>query len=380
MDIRIQEVEHSYRQQNLVEKSAFIQHSPASKKALMKAGLARSEEERRLLLKLLLSLQDFAKFPDLVRTELTKMVTMRDVKEGEIVFEQGSYGSAWYTILSGSCNVYMEREGKREQISHMLAGSSFGEKALVQSPKRTATVIAAEKTELLVVERDDYLKTVKFAHEKDLAEKVDFFHGIATFNKLTRKVISELASVCMLKKYPPNKTIILEGTDPDYFYIIRSGSCSVLMLLSADIPTEFGSEQPSRKSKTKHVSKIVQVKALVPGSYFGEISLIRNSKRTATVISKTEVELYAINQIEFSKIIVGEALSLFRKNLDLYPEDHETMDRFVEHERTIQWKRYKRHIVAEIMAEKAVLKKFRFLLCQQHLHPSRRFAASMLVR
>ena len=30
----------------------------------------------------------------------------------------------------------MEQEGKREQVSRMLAGSSFGEKALVQSPKR----------------------------------------------------------------------------------------------------------------------------------------------------------------------------------------------------------------------------------------------------
>ncbi len=40
-------------------------------------------------------------------------------------------------------------------------------------------------------------------------------------------------------------------------------------------------------------------------------------------------------------VIVGESLAIFKKNIDFYPEDEEILEKFIEHERSIQWKRYK---------------------------------------
>jgi CRP-like cAMP-binding protein len=81
---------------------------------------------------------------------------------------------------------------------------------------------------------------------------------------------------------PPGYEIVKEGDAGDRFYILASGHAEV---------TQAG----------RHL------RDCGPGDYFGEIALLRDVPRTATVTSTEEIELYALERAAFIDAATGHA-------------------------------------------------------------------------
>jgi CRP-like cAMP-binding protein len=92
------------------------------------------------------------------RRALAAACRRRTFRPGEALFYEGDPGHALYIIRSGRVKIVLEALDGRETILHISgAGECFGEMALVSDAPRSATAVALEWVEALMLPREAFL-------------------------------------------------------------------------------------------------------------------------------------------------------------------------------------------------------------------------------
>lgn len=105
---------------------------------------------------------------------------------GDIVLQEGDMGAEMYIISSGVVSVL----GPKGTVYATLAkGSFFGESALFFSQRRTATIVADDFTELLILKRDLF-ETILEAHYHDFDEMVETFLELQESNRRRNSAVA----------------------------------------------------------------------------------------------------------------------------------------------------------------------------------------------
>jgi CRP-like cAMP-binding protein len=112
-------------------------------------------------------------------------------------------------------------------------------------------------------------------------EALDSLRQIPLFAAVGEQGIESIADLLIERRIPKGHTIVEEGLPGDYMYVIRDGQVKVTKL-SGD-----GRE------------KILEL--LGPGDFFGEMSLLDNAVRSASVKSLTETRILALSRSDFLK-------------------------------------------------------------------------------
>jgi len=105
-------------------------------------------------------------------------------------------------------------------------------------------------------------------------ELVSLFSGIPLFAPLPPTTIEKISARCLVSEVRAGTVIINEGDQGDRFYAIIQGQVEVQR------------------------GKVVQC-TFGPGDHFGEIALLRDVNRTATVVSVSDVRLAVLGTTEF---------------------------------------------------------------------------------
>jgi MFS family permease len=112
--------------------------------------------------------------------------------------------------------------------------------------------------------------------------ELELLRAIPIFSPLSPPVVEQLAARMISMQAREGEEIIRRGDHGDRFYIVGSGEVEVLV----------AGEPPRREG---------------PGSYFGEIALLRDVPRTATVRAASDVELFALDRDDFLPAVTGHA-------------------------------------------------------------------------
>src|SRR3569832_1529833 len=73
-------------------------------------------------------------------------------QKGDTICLQGEEGNTFYVVLDGELDVLVG-EGTQQLIAVLKRGDFFGEMALLQGGKRTATVMASRRAKLMSLDR-----------------------------------------------------------------------------------------------------------------------------------------------------------------------------------------------------------------------------------
>ncbi len=92
---------------------------------------------------------------DLVR--LAEGLRTRRFRRGEVLFHQGDPGDSLFIVSSGAVKIVLpSEEGDEAILTSIRPGSFFGELALLDGAPRSATAVAMEPTETLVLRREAF--------------------------------------------------------------------------------------------------------------------------------------------------------------------------------------------------------------------------------
>ena len=127
------------------------------RKILASTAIASSNETRDVLKKVPF-------LTDLNVTDLNKIVdalTEVHYKPSEVIFKRGDVGDVFYIVKEGKVKVHdIEVGGVKYDDSEYGPGDYFGERAIVTSEPRAATITAVEETNALALSRDVFIKVL----------------------------------------------------------------------------------------------------------------------------------------------------------------------------------------------------------------------------
>lgn len=94
---------------------------------------------------------------------MAESVYSRSYQPGETIFHRGDDGAHAYFIERGAVDVVIEKDGADFVVAHLGAGEIIGEMSMIDDAPRSATIIATEETECIVIQRSRFLKPLTSA-------------------------------------------------------------------------------------------------------------------------------------------------------------------------------------------------------------------------
>lgn len=220
---------------------------------------------------------------DSLKTVIDALKEVKIAKDVEVI-RQGDEGDYFYIVESGIVNFYVNGD----KVNSSGPGSSFGELALMYNSPRAATAVAETDLILWALDRLTFRRILlaKTSKKRQLYES--FLKEVPVLYNLSLFERSKLADALDREVYKPGDVIIKEGEVGENFYLIEKGEANVF------------------KENEGLVSSLKR------GDYFGEVALLNDLPRQASVIAKTEVQVATLDKRGFQRLL-GPAVEVLKR-------------------------------------------------------------------
>ncbi len=220
----------------------------------------------------------------------------------EFIIQQGEEGETFYLIESGTVNVYVKRVLDDEAHVHTYHdGDTFGQLALMYNAPRAATCKAATEVKLWTLDRHAFKAIITGAVLRKREMYMAFLAHVPILQTLGQTERLTLADALTEEKYEAGASVCDEGDVGNDFYIILDGMAEVYQK-----NTVTGTLSPR------------MIATLTRGDYFGEIALLTNKPRQATVKAVNGIlKVLVIDRSTFTRVF-GSMEAILKRNMETY--------------------------------------------------------------
>lgn len=233
--------------------------------------------------------------------ELAAKSFQEDVAAGAVIFKQGDHDKTNVYVLEGE----VELTNANGEKTTVQGGSDAARHPLGNHQPRTQTAVAKSNCQITRLDGDlldilltwDQLSGIEVDEiaddggEEEDADS-DWMTRILQSKAFLQLPPANIQAMFMRMQEVPvhaGETIITQGDDGDFYYIIKSGKCKV-----------------SRSSKTGSELTLAQ---LSDGDAFGEEALLSEAKRNASVTMTTDGTLMRLSKEDFNELLKEPMLS-----------------------------------------------------------------------
>ncbi|HYX64357.1 MAG TPA: mechanosensitive ion channel family protein [Burkholderiales bacterium] len=154
---------------------------------------------------------------------------------------------------------------------------------LFASLQRAGIRIAEEQRTVHSVARDE--AHADAVRRREIGRRLEMLRGVDLFSVLSEDEIGEVAERLQYAPFARGDIITKQGNIAHWLYIVAFGEVEVRYEPEAGEPQVLAT--------------------LRPGQFFGEMALLTGDARSATVISKTDVECYRLDRVSFQGLLLS---------------------------------------------------------------------------
>ncbi|MEO8102750.1 MAG: cyclic nucleotide-binding domain-containing protein, partial [Betaproteobacteria bacterium] len=205
--------------------------------------------------------------------------------EGEVVFSKNDYTNSFYSIIEGGVVVETLTSTGAAIAFQLEKGEFFGELGLISGRRRTATIRAGKRTLLLETPRRSMLKLIASVESvRRTLDKVMMKRAVRQYLSATIREteVDYLIESATIKRYATNEVLFDEGDVADGLYLIRRGSVTVSRQIAG---------------------KEIVLSYVAAGNYVGEMALMSDAPRSATVRAAVPTECIMLEAKRFTEVM-----------------------------------------------------------------------------
>jgi len=207
----------------------------------------------------------------------------RTLQPGDFAIKQGDDGDYLFIIAKGKFECWKKfKEGEDEKmVKECNPGEVFGELALMYNCPRAASVKATELSVCWQLDRETFNAIVKKAATEKREMSMAVLKKVDLLSSMDSYELGQLADALVSQTFEADAEIIKEGDKGDKFYIIADGSAVAIK---------------------EGVGEVMQYEG---GQFFGELALINDKPRAATVKATSKSSCLVLDGKAFKRLLGG---------------------------------------------------------------------------